>query len=255
VAKKHVILDPTLGPLTDDRLTVDVRVFQRERGHRFSSDDVMTAFVAAQTVPSARRILDLGCGLGSVLLHLAWSLPQAELVGIEAQEVSFELLRRNLARSQFSSRVTIVHGDLRERDAISKLGAEFDLITGTPPYFPHNTAIYAEDPQRAYARMECRGGVEAYVETALPLLAANGTLVLCADARAATRVDTAVAAFDASIVRRCDVIPRAQRAALFSVWTIVKEGGLLPETSSFVLRDENGERTPDANALRGFSGF
>ena len=34
--------------LSLDRLTADVSVFQRKKGHRFSSDDVITAWVAMQ---------------------------------------------------------------------------------------------------------------------------------------------------------------------------------------------------------------
>ncbi len=76
-------------PLTDDLLTRDYRVFQRAKGHRFSSDDVATAYVAWHAAKGSRRVIDLGCGLGSVLLHLAWKLPEATLVGVEAQAISF----------------------------------------------------------------------------------------------------------------------------------------------------------------------
>ena len=44
--------DPVLGPLTDDLLTPDVRVWQRSHGHRFSSDDVATAFVGYHAQPA-----------------------------------------------------------------------------------------------------------------------------------------------------------------------------------------------------------
>src|SRR4051812_14238048 len=99
---------------TRDRLTSDVWLYQRAKGHRFSSDDTTTAFVATRVAPDAQRILDLGCGIGSVLLHLAWTHRTATLVGIEAQDVSFELLQRNVAASGFADRIAIHHGDLRE---------------------------------------------------------------------------------------------------------------------------------------------
>jgi tRNA1Val (adenine37-N6)-methyltransferase len=100
VARQTALVDPELGPLTDDLLARDVRVFQRSKGHRFSSDDVVTAYVAFGAQPQARRVLDLGCGLGSVLLLLAWKLPSANLCGVEAQAQSFALLERNVARSR-----------------------------------------------------------------------------------------------------------------------------------------------------------
>jgi tRNA1Val (adenine37-N6)-methyltransferase len=54
--------------LSCDALTADFRLFQRRRGHRFSLDDLATAWVAARARPDARVVLDLGCGVASVLL-------------------------------------------------------------------------------------------------------------------------------------------------------------------------------------------
>ncbi len=238
-----------MDDLTLDRLTRDIYLWQRKKGHRFSADDVVTAWVAVQRSPHARRVLDLGCGIGSVLLHLRWSLPSAELVGIEAQDVSFALLERNIAHNQLTG-ITTYHGDLRdERD----LG-HFDLITGTPPYFPVGDALDAEDPQRAYARIEYRGGVEAYITTAARHLTPNGSFVLCGDARAEARVQAAAASARLHVVARLDVIARAPNPPLFAVWTLAGTPAPLV-TTTLTLRDRHGERTAEAIALKAFSGI
>ncbi len=246
--------DPVLGPLTDDLLTPDVRVWQRSHGHRFSSDDVATAFVGYHARPDARRVLDLGCGLGSVLLLLAWKLRDATLVGVEAQDPSFELLRRNVDRNALTARVSVTQGDLRDPPVRARLGADFDLVTGTPPYFPADSARAARDDQRARARIETRGGVEAYIEAGVPLLAPAGRLVLCGDARAQARVADAATQAHAHIVATTVVVPRAERPPLFSVWELARTGES-PRHSTMVLRDEHGRSTRDADALRTFSGF
>jgi tRNA1(Val) A37 N6-methylase TrmN6 len=254
---KVTMVDPELGPLTDDRLTRDFRVFQRQRGHRFSVDDVATAYVAWTQAPNAERILDLGCGLGSVLIHLAWTHRAASLVGIEAQDVSFALLRRNVARNDLAARVAVHHGDLRDPASIAKLGQGFPLITGTPPYFPLSAALEAEDAQRAYARIEYRGGVEAYLATGAPLLAAGGVLVLCGDARAEGRVREVLPGLGLALRARTTVVPRTGRDPLFAVWTLVHAADACPEPASatLTLRDGAGATTPDAHMLRTFSGF
>jgi len=240
--------------LTDDLLARDVRVYQRAKGHRFSSDDVATAYVAFATRPTAESVLDLGCGLGSVLLLLAWKLPQARLAGVEAQAMSFELLQRNVARSGFASRITVAHGDLRDAELVSTLGQRFELVTGTPPYFPPEAALDAEDEQRAYARIEYRGGVEAYISAAAPLLAPTGALVLCGDARVGERTTSAAAAAGLFIHSRCDVIARAGRSALFSVWTLGPEPAPF-SVSCITLRGPEGEPAAGAELLREFSGM
>lgn len=254
MARRVALLDPELGPLTDDLLTRDVRVFQRMGGHRFSSDDVVTAYVAYQAAPSARRVLDLGCGLGSVLLQLAWKLPDAQLAGVEAQASSFELLRRNLARSGYAARVRIQHADLRDREVLAALGVDFDLITGTPPYFPADCALDALDEQRALARVEYRGGIEAYIDAGARLLAAGGSLVLCGDARSLQRTTSAASAAELWVHARCDVIPRAGRPALFSVWTLRRHSAPC-HCVTLTLRDRDGKATEDAARLREFSGI
>jgi tRNA1(Val) A37 N6-methylase TrmN6 len=257
VARHTAVDDPELGALTDDLLTREVRVFQRKKGHRFSSDDVATAFVAYQASPGAGRVLDLGCGLGSVLLQLAWKLPRAELCGVEAQAQSFELLRRNVARSGFGDRVRVAHGDLRDIELMSRFGGGFDLVTGTPPYFPPPAALTAEDEQRAFARIEYRGGIEAYIDAGARLLSDDGALVLCGDARALQRTASASARAGLSIHTRCDVLPRAGRAALFSIWTLQRAalGGGGPSLSVLTLRSDSGQPTSDAQRLRAFGGF
>src|SRR3954447_20849642 len=64
-----------LGELSHDAITASFRIWQRVRGHRYSLDDVLTAWEAAEAAPTAQRCLELGSGIGSVLLMLAYKLP------------------------------------------------------------------------------------------------------------------------------------------------------------------------------------
>lgn len=245
--------------LSLDALTSGVEVFQRRKGHRFSSDDVVTAWVALQQCPSPRRGLDLGCGLGSVVLHLAWCVPEATFVGVEAQAVSFALLERNIAHNRLGDRIKVHHGDLRDASTIDALGGPFDLVTGTPPYFPVTTASDALDTQRAYARIEYRGGIEAYVEAAAKVVSNDGWVVLCGDADAEHRLEHSASAADLTVRGRYVVVPRSGRPPLFTVWALrhsstIGAGDTMVDRT-LELRDADGERTDDARMMRAFSGF
>jgi len=246
--------------LTDDAIAGDWRIWQRRRGHRYSLDDVATAWEATRDRPDARRCLDLGCGIGSVLLMVAWRLPEARLTGVEAQDESVDLARRNVERNGLEARVALVHRDLRDRALTDSLpDAPFDLVTGTPPYMPVGQGTPSPDPQRAHARMELRGGVEEYVAAAARLLAPDGTLVVCADARAPQRVLDAAAAAGLATLRRRDVIPRARaKGPLFTLWTLglaQPPPGDILVAPPLVARDEHGARTDEAHGIRRFFGL
>jgi len=236
--------------LTSDAITGSFRLLQRRRGHRFSVDDLATASEAARAVsPEAARFLDLGCGVGSVLLMMAWRLPAARGFGIEAQDVSVALAGHNVRDNGLGDRVTVVHGDLREVTRSWPHGA-CDLVTGTPPYLPVGTASASPDPQRAAARLELRGGVEDYLAAAARVLAPEGIVVLCADGRRPERVLRGAASAGLVPVRRLDVVPKAGRSPLFAVWTCarVRRGAL--DHGTLVMRDERGQRTEASRAMR-----
>lgn len=248
-----------MNELTHDRLTRDVWLWQRKKGHRFSSDDTMTAYVAAMTQPHATRYLDLGCGIGSVLLQVAWALPRTHAWGIEAQQVSFDLLQRNVAECGFAERVGVHHGDLRDAGGAWPTDG-FDLITGTPPYFPPGTAVDAHDAQRAFARLEYRGGVEAYLAAAAPRLTDAGAFVMCGDSRAHDRVTQFAPSVGLAVRAVTNVFAMAGRPSpLFSVWTMQRhatgDAGGNPVFTQCALR--NADHTPSVTArmLKAFVGL
>jgi tRNA1Val (adenine37-N6)-methyltransferase len=238
-------------------LAGDWRILQRTDGHRFSLDDLVTAWTAAGCFPAGApppaRILDLGCGIGSVLLFLAWRFPAARVVGVEAQAISAGMARRSLAwnGADLDDRCQVHQGDFRDAATTAGLG-RFDLISGTPPYFPPGTGLESDHVQRGPCRFEHRGGVEAYCQAAAPLLAPGAPLVLCAAPGQLARLAVAAPAAGLHLARRRDVIPRAGKPPLFSVFVL--HAGPGPATPALdpplVSRDAAGARTPALSAVR-----
>ena len=237
-------------------ITATSRILQRRHGHRYSLDDVMTAWEAASLAPAAQVCLELGSGIGSVLLMLAYKLPAARFVAIEAQRNSFGLLTENVRRNALTQRVTLAHADLRTH--VASLTDAFDLITGTPPYVPPGRATPSSDAQKAFARQELRGGVEAYLAGAAQVLAPRGVAVMCADARVPERVFTGASAVGLHVFRRRDVVPRAGKGALFSVFSLERadlRARAFEHTEPWVARDAEGARTAAYHAVRAFFGI
>ncbi len=241
-----------LAPAADEDLsflTGDFRIFQLRDGHRWSLDDFMTAYVALEAAPEAAHALDLGCGIGSVLLMVAWGLPSASLVGVEAQDVSIALARRSVAYNGVEDRCALHHGDLRDETLLPS-GTTFDLVTGTPPYIPIGSGLVSSRAQRGPCCFETRGGIEDYAARAAQLLAPNGAFVACYGAYPATRGEDAVRAAGLELVRRVDVVPRAGKPVLFRVLVARRGAVVAPRVDTFVVRDAAGAITPDMHRAR-----
>ena len=205
-------------------------------------------------MPGARRILDLGSGIGSVGMLALWRSPAATLVAIEAQEVSFALLADNVARNGLAARVRAIHGDLRE----VRLDEEFDLVTGSPPYWDVSEGVVPADSQKAHARFELRGDIRDYARAARAALAAHGRFVFCFPTVQRARAEAACEAAQLRVVRSRDVIPRAGAAALFSLFACRRaEDGDTPHVRepAHVVRDAHGIPTTMHAAARASFGL
>lgn len=233
--------DPELVPEADEDLsflTGDFRIFQKQRGHRWSLDDFATAWIASQQGRRIERALDLGCGIGSVLMMVAWAFPEARCTGIEAQEVSARMARRSLRYNGIEDRCDVVLGDLRIWAAACVPGS-FDLVTGTPPYIPIGSGLVSDKVQRLPALFETRGGIEDYCAAAAPLLAEAGQLVICGGVWPEDRGERAAELAGLNVMRRVDVIPREGKPALFRVYVMSRSSDATV-VEPFVVRDRDG---------------
>jgi tRNA1Val (adenine37-N6)-methyltransferase len=234
-------------------LVGDWRIFQRVDGHRWSLDDLVTAHLAAESVAAPpARYLDIGCGLGSVLMSVAWRFPHARCLGIEAQAVSAGLARRSLAYNGAQDRVEIRDGDLRDPEVLGADAATFELVTGTPPYFPIGTGVESTLVQRGPCRFEHRGGVEAYLEAATRALTPAGRYVQVAAYGQAERIADAARELGMVIERRVDVVPRAGKAPLIVLHVMRRAGqpGAAARHDAITVRDAQGQWTPEFLPIR-----
>ena len=243
---------PELAVADDEDLSYlagDWRLFQRRRGHRWSLDDLATAWIATRELADRPlRALDLGCGLGSVLLLVAWKLPHADVTGVEAQADRAALGRRSIAYNGAAERCRILDGDLREL----ALPGPFDLITGTPPYFPRGTGTESELPHAMPCRFELRGGVEDYLAAAAKVLAPGGTLAVCTSVLERDRVRAAAGALPWR--EHWAVVPREGKGPLIDVDVFGPTAGSTAQ-HELVVRDRAGQWTPAFRAVRAAMGM
>ncbi|MEP7050807.1 MAG: SAM-dependent methyltransferase [Pseudomonadota bacterium] len=240
--------------ITLDGLTGSWFIFQRARGHRHSIDDVLTAHYALSLSPRVRTHLDLGTGIGTVGLLVAWGLgDSARLTAIEAQTLSYRLLLANIEHNGLGERVQPLLGDLRDL----ALPERFPLITGSPPYFPTSAGIVPQDTQKAHARFELRGDVSDYARAAKRHLAADGLFVFCFPFAQKRRALAAASAAGFAVVRQRDVIPRAGLAPLFSLFACRHAGEITGSVvdEPLLVRSQAGELSEAMQEVRRGFGF
>eukprot|EP01138_Halocafeteria_seosinensis_P008411 gb/GECG01008596.1/.p1 GENE.gb/GECG01008596.1/~~gb/GECG01008596.1/.p1 ORF type:complete len:418 (+),score=51.31 gb/GECG01008596.1/:1-1254(+) len=295
-----VLTDPKLYPQEDEEvcfLAGKWKIFQKTTKHRYSTDDVVTAWVAwreAITHGFARPVLpyrenkgrfdaenpfdqllekvmpdksamecnylDLGCGIGSVLLMIAWALPLATCSGVEAQLLRKEMAEKSVRYNGCSERVSVYQQDIQDVPALRLLlrNGTFDIITGTPPYFPSEQGGMPACAESAGCLFELKGGIEVYARAASALLKPEtGFFVVVNTALARDRTLHALENAGLRVRRTVDAIPKEGKRPLFVVFVAKKDReeskgvstGSAPIKECVTIRDSEGNRTESYRAL------
>jgi len=249
---------------TLDAISGSYRLFRLANGHRFSTDDVLTAWYGTLACPTARTALDLGSGIGTVGMIAAWRLPGARFVTVEAQAESVRLARKSAAWNGLADRYEIRHGDLRDPDVL-RPDEKFDLVLGSPPYFPPGSGGESEHPQKLACRFELRGTVADYCATASRHLAPGGVFacVFPVDPEAQhERARAAAREASLAIVRWRPIVLRAGARPLLGLFAMMRIDDLPPhlhahpwEEPSLTIRTETGAVTAEYTAIKLTFGF
>ncbi len=240
------------------------RLFQLKKGHRFSTDDVLTAWYGTSWCPSPRRVLDLGSGVGTVGMIAAWRLPHAHFVTVEAQEISVQLARKSADYNGILDRYDIRLGDLRDPNVLSQT-EPFDLVLGSPPYFPLETGTHGDHPQKIACRFEVRGDITDYCQTAAEHLTPGGVFACVFPQRPNTqleRVEEAARACDLTILRRRPVNLREGDEPLLGLFLMARRQDLPPHIHEqtwvepeLIIRNRDGLVHPEYQAIKLSFGF
>jgi tRNA1(Val) A37 N6-methylase TrmN6 len=246
---------------TLDALSGHFRIFQLRDGHRFSTDDVLTAWYGTMWVPSARAVLDLGSGIGSVGMIAAWRLQGARFVTIEAQSASAALARKSAAYNGLTSRYDIRLGDFRSPDALQP-AERFDLVLGSPPYFPPGTGIEGDHPQKVACRFELRGDIADYARVAARHLAPGGVFACVFPEEQRHRAERAAVDAALTIVRRRPVVFREGEPPLVGLLLMMRDSDLPGSTRGrtwteppLAIRAGDGSVHPEYVAVKLSLGF
>ncbi|GMI43088.1 hypothetical protein TrCOL_g2461 [Triparma columacea] len=254
---------PISGPAVLSNFMGSWRLLQEEKGgHRYTTDDICTAYVAFKSslstpLPNTLH-LDLGTGAGSVLMAVRWlnlsrrdknehssSTNKREQ---EHRSLGLEARSNALSYARFSATynlgpnpsISFSRGDFRDLSFVQSsistawgVGSKPGMVTGTPPYFTveHDEIEGSTDIkqggmpsnlQSAPARCEFRGGVNDYVRTGMRVVEEGGVVVVCVNWGNRKRVYEATEREGGRVVECWGFKGKRGKPLLFGVWVIKK---------------------------------
>lgn len=154
---------------------------QPKKGYRVGLDAVL---LAAAVPGRGGLALDMGCGVGAVVLGAAVREPGWRFVGLEADPEAISLARQNTSRNGLHERVSIEAGDALDLPADWQ--NRFDLVVSNPPYFEPGQ-ISAPSEGRAAAWLN-RGGLKAWLNAMIFACRPKGRVTLIHRAHELARI-------------------------------------------------------------------
>ena len=153
-------------------LNENYKIIQNNNGFKFSIDAVLLSdFFNAK---KNSKVLDIGTGNGIIPVLLVMKDKAEDITGIDIQEESTDLARRNIKLNNLEDKIDIVTGDIKK---FSK-GNTFDVIISNPPYMSVDGKKINPNDSKAIARHEIALDLKELVKAAKRLLKPVGTFYL-----------------------------------------------------------------------------
>jgi tRNA1(Val) A37 N6-methylase TrmN6 len=167
-------MDETGTPVTVDRvLGGRVTLRQPAKGYRAGLDAALLA--AACDAKPGERVIDVGCGVGAVMLAAAARRPGVSFVGLERDLGVLALARENIVANSADSRVQGLEGDVGAAVALGD--ARFDAALCNPPFFDDPGALRGPHPAKRGAFM-ADDGLAAWTRFLLSAVRDGGAITV-----------------------------------------------------------------------------
>ncbi|WP_439542146.1 tRNA1(Val) (adenine(37)-N6)-methyltransferase [Hyphomicrobium sp.] len=141
-----------------------LRIFQPLQGYRAGLDAVFLASAVVDRPGLGARVLDVGAGVGTAGLCVAWRCAGARVVLIEREPDLVALARQNIARNGLENRVSVIEADVGRisRDELAAHGIveeHFDHVIANPPFHSEGAGTAARHALKAAAHAMPEAGL------------------------------------------------------------------------------------------------
>ena len=241
------------GQLTDDAfLGGALSILQPRSGYRAGLDAVMLAAAVPAGPGKARRVLDVGAGVGTAGLCLARRDALAHVTLLERQPELARIAAQNVERNGLTTRVRVVEGDVGlSAAALRGLGLateSFDHVMANPPFHGLGEGTLAPDVLKAGAHAMPEADLERWARFMARMAAPGGGATVIHKAEALIRL-LGVLEGRFGALKVLPLHPRASAPAHRIIVQGIKGSRALPTLlPGFVLHGADDAFTPEAQA-------
>ncbi|AQQ15027.1 Release factor glutamine methyltransferase [Corynebacterium glaucum] len=127
---------------------------------------------------SAPTVIDFGTGSGALAIYIAARHPNARVIAVEASPVARGYAERNAGTNGAS--ISIVPGDMTDRELLCELDGQVDLIVANPPYVPEtgelDPEVYRDPHEAVFSGADGMDAIRGLVPVAARLLKPGGQI-------------------------------------------------------------------------------
>ena len=174
------------------------------------------------------------------------------------------LARKSAQWNGLADRFEIRCGDFREPGVLDA-GEQFDLVLGSPPYFPAGSGLEGDHPQKIACRFEMRGDIADYCAAGAKHLHPGGFFACVFPVRPEeqhARIKDAARRANLTIVRWRPVVLREDEAPLIGLFGMMRSQDLPESIRSqtwteppLTIRTRDGSVHPEYMAVKLSFGF
>ncbi len=168
---------PDISALRKNGETIDeisgsrLRIFQKEKGYRFSIDALLLAHFVH--LKKGDRIVDLGTGSGVIAVIMARKKECGKVVGVDIQEELVDMARRSVQLNNLEEKLVICRGDVRNIEAVFD-SKSFNVAVFNPPYRKLKSGRINPNDQKSIARHEVKATLQDFLNAAGYVLRRSG---------------------------------------------------------------------------------
>lgn len=222
-----------------------ITILQPSKGYRAGLDAVMLS--AAVSPKPGQSVVDIGCGVGTVMVCLAHRYPHAKYTGFELQSDLIKLAQETIILNKQKEICQVIQGDIQDQP--SQLQSQsFDHVVTNPPYFSKSQSTPSPYETKALSHRE-QIPLSDWLAYCIKILKPRGTLTLIYPTE---KLDQVLKGMDDSMgeIKIFPLWPKAghpSKRVLIQARKQIQAGlQLLP---GLILHKDSGENTPVVKAI------